>query len=286
MRIIFTISLVVLFASYSVGQKSWFIGAGPTFMLPGKALQSDLEEYFKVAALPPFSTLSMDATGRFGLFAEVGRSWMNRDKKIIQGIELGLHYKSLTGRETITATRISDTTSYFHRITHKTRFVGLDLNLLRDFDWTDRLTWRHMIGINGDYGFISDKIEGESPLYLVDNPDRNILIQLHYRLGLHIKTKGRWSFMPSIETPLLTAYPWANGRSTLEIWNYRYRPLIFCVRIMLEDKRESPMDKGCLEIPEKRERPELWDPEMRKFKKGKSKGGSKGKDKNKNGEEE
>ena len=30
------------------------------------------------------------------------------------------------------------------------------------------------------------------------------------------------------------------------------------------------MDKGCLEIPERRERPELWDPEMRKFRKMKA----------------
>ena len=263
---------LVLLAQVLLAQSSWFIGAGPTFLVPGKNLQSDFTEFRQLANLPPFATISMDATGRFGLFAEVGRTWINRDRKIIQGIELGLHYKSLKGRETVIATPVSDSVGYFHRITHTTRYPGLDLQLIREFDATDRLVWRHMLGINADYGFDGDNYEGDAILYSLSQPDRQLLVQLHYRLGLVIKTKGRWSFMPSLETPVLNVYPWANGRSTLEIWNYRYRPLILSVRVMLQDKPENKMNKGCLEIPEKRERPELWEPGMRKFRKGRSKG--------------
>ena len=90
------------------------------------------------------------------------------------------------------------------------------------------------------------------------------LAQLHYRFGFGFKVRSGLFIVPSIETPILTVVPFDDGKSTLQYFSSRYRPLLISIRIMLLDKRKSA---DCTGKGDGKTGHELWDKNMnRKYK--------------------
>jgi hypothetical protein len=58
-----------------------------------------------------------------------------------------------------------------------------------------------------------------------------MIFALHYKLGFGYKVNQKLFIIPAVETPILNFIPFEKGRSTINVFNLHYRPLIFTVRI-------------------------------------------------------
>ncbi|MCC6601378.1 MAG: hypothetical protein IT223_12005 [Crocinitomicaceae bacterium] len=247
-------------------QNPWFVGIGATRTLRGQQIGDDpffLSDYSADTVVGN----SISGKGRFGFYAELGKDYPSKRPAFLSGWEWGIHFKSIRVRETFNAYILHNDaqvpfsyTGIFSRY-----YPGIFLNFYKELPLVnDVVLMRHNIGINADYCVMSGSNTGKFFAQKMPFPGQRLAGQLHYRLSFPLLFIGSHRITPSIETPVLNIVPWNNGRSTLEFFNFRFRPLIISVRYDLGKRGRK--DRECTGIPEKRQKPELWAPEMRKFK--------------------
>lgn len=179
--------------------QNFFLSPGLTFMLP---MASDKE---------------FRQRGRLGLIFEGGAYHIfERGGNIFNYMDYGVGYKRLSGSEFMDL----NSKSIF-----KQNYISSFLNINNIWQLSSKKFLQSSIGANLDFKFF----EKDTPL--PNNTDK-LNFSFHFKLGYGIKFNKILFVIPTIETPILNLKKWENGKSTFGIFNSRYRPIIFKVRLI------------------------------------------------------
>jgi hypothetical protein len=248
---IFVASLFCLYTVISLGQSQYLYGkkrgdlidlsgrnkSSYWFFAPGVTCQfGNIGGDSKEFNLGVDTTLQLNtkAGSAPGLYLEVGRYHIfPGGGNIFNYLDYSLAYKALKGKEKGTA-------EYF---ASDQLFAALDSegnyrhrNLLLNFNLNNVIRVKNYSFIQNSLGFNLDYKIGNSvsepitgPGYGLNYPDR-LIFQFHYKLGFGYKINESLIITPMLETPILNIKNWENLRSTWEVFNTRYRPVILTVR--------------------------------------------------------
>lgn len=210
--------------------KGWHFAPGATYMF--------------ARTLPRTETLMEDTSGlvegkyapigKPAFYAEVGRYRVMKYPGLVKYIDYGISYKGLAGRQ---KTTIIETSALDANVVTETETVSTFGYHFFEAYFNANNVWRiskynfiqNSVGINAGYAIIANADALTVPATETFVPAR-YQAQLHYKLGFGIKMRGNWMVIPSVETPILTALPWDNGRSSMHFFTSRYRPVIFSLR--------------------------------------------------------
>lgn len=209
----------------------WHFAPGATYMLTPFVYQ---DRVFDETDVYRFDA-RVRGIGKPGLYAEVGRYRMLPYMPFFEYLDYSISYKSLRGSERANGQYVSvpaevpllpmeDTKGDFGF-----HYAELNFNLNHIWRISKYNFIQHSIGVNGGYAFLPNQTGFTVSAVAQDNPGR-WNAQLHYKLGFGIKMRGNWLLIPAIETPILGAWPFENGRSSMGFFASRYRPLIFSLR--------------------------------------------------------
>lgn len=226
----------------------WFVSPGITYMLPED--RNENRTMYRMDSDNRDTIYSGDfhRKGKIGVYVDAGRHHFLRNN-IIGHLDYGVHFKMLRGREDFEG--IVNTDGVYvpisNRADYSESFVGVFFNASNILQLSDNYWIQNSIGVNGDYRLLSNRKTqvDYGAEYAFPN---QILGQLHYKLGFGWKPEPGIFIIPMIETPILTAYPWEEGKSTLHYFVGRNRPLIFTLRIQWLIKQEA---KSCENQPGK-----------------------------------
>lgn len=98
---------------------------------------------------------------------------------------------------------------------------------------------RNTLGINGEYDFLPVYHTSGAPLAIEQHYPGRFLFQTHYKFGIGFHLNNRVIMLPSIETPILSIYEFDDFKSSMLIFNSRYRPVLFKVQFLVLDKRPN-----------------------------------------------
>ena len=184
----------------------FYISPGLTYMLPNE-----------VEKLGGNNNDSINARGRIGFMLEAGAYYIFQNGgNIFNYMDYGLGYKKLSGSEIANSQ---------DKAIFKQHYLSLNYNLNNVYQLADTRFLQSSIGLNTDYKLF----EKDSPS--PENTDR-LLFSMHLKIGYGMKFQNRLFIIPSIETPIVNFKKWDNGKSTYGIFNSRYRPLLFKIRIL------------------------------------------------------
>ena len=179
--------------------QNFFLSPGLTFMLP---IASDKE---------------FSQRGRLGLIFEGGAYHIfERGGNIFNYMDYGAGYKRLSGSEFMDINNKS---------IFKQNYISSFFNINNIWQLSSKKFLQSSIGANLDFKFF----EKDTPL--PNNTDK-LNFSFHFKLGYGIKFNKILFVIPTIETPILNLKKWENGKSTFGIFNSRYRPIIFKVRLI------------------------------------------------------
>jgi hypothetical protein len=220
--------------------KGWFFAPGLTYMLPNPHAANDTRLTSTSDGGDTLYSGQFDARGKFGFYAEAGRHHFSNKIFLIDHFDYGIHYKLFRGGETFDGLIRTDSLRSFSNSGNFSRhYAGAFFNasnILRLGEYT----WLHnSLGANVDYAFIQRNVYNGPTTGMDQQFQRNLLAQLHYKIGFGWKAGPGLYFLPSLETPILNAYTFDQGRSTLAFFSSRYRPILFSIRILFLDKTKG-----------------------------------------------
>lgn len=203
---------------------------GITYMLP--PFSEKKEELYRNADTVTNSQLN--GKGRFGLYLEAGMYHLLKYGRFFKYLDWSIGYKALKGSEdfsTTTQIESSSTTlgSTSGTNSFKYSFLLANANLNNIWQIGNYSFIQNSIGINFDYAL--GKKETNNSSMIDGSTFIKMIFALHYKLGFGYKINERWFIIPSVETPILNFIPFEKGRSTIGVFDLRYRPLIFSIRI-------------------------------------------------------
>jgi len=253
----------------------WFISPGITYMLPEDRKQG-LTTYNGAADnMDTLYSGNFVRKGKIGFYLEAGRHKFISDRSIIDHIDYGIHFKMLRGVENFTGVTNNGVgmTPVESNSTFSESFAGAFINASNILQLSSNTWIQNSLGVNADFRVISNRNAGVA--YGADwNFPNPLLAQLHYKIGFGWKPEAGIYIIPMLETPILTAYPWDNGKSTLQYFVGRDRPLILTIRIQWLSKEkdrtcEGQPGKGPKSVdkdkPGKHEKSNLWGPDGKKM---------------------
>jgi hypothetical protein len=190
------------------------------------------------------------AVGRIGLGIEGGRFYVLDSSPIINYFDFTLGFKNLRGVERFTATVVDSNGASSNVVSGDgvfgQNFITLSLNAHKINQVSDVSFIQNSLGVNADYRISETYTYNDRGLPIELASTNPIFAQLHYRFGMGFKISPNVIIVPSIETPILTLYEFDNFKSTLSVFNSRYRPIIGRVSILLHDSKKDRQcpDKG------------------------------------------
>jgi hypothetical protein len=208
----------------------WTIVPGITYMLPAK----NFEESFSNTAGDTSFANKATGDGGFGAYLEIGRFKAIKGARRIQYFDYTLAYKQFRGTENFEATITTPTGSVplNDKSTYNENIVALNFNIysVRKFKHNFLI---NSIGVAGNYTFLSSRETSSLVMATKTREFQNqIYAQLNYKIGLGFKPHKNFIVIPTIETPILTVYPFDGGLSSSKYFYTRHRPLIFGIRIL------------------------------------------------------
>ncbi|MGD1844774.1 MAG: hypothetical protein ACFB10_05210 [Salibacteraceae bacterium] len=196
---------------------------------------------------PKNKTLSDDGTnrldgefrarGRFpGLYLEAGRYHILQYSSLVKYIDYGIAYKGYSGREKFTLQNIQNADNTVISSTeginkYYDHLGAVHFNLNHVWQLSDYNFIQNSLGVDGNY-FFSTSRKSESSSLVAETFPGSIVASLHYKLGYGFKVSQKLMVIPTLETPILTAYNFDNGRSSMTYFNSRYRPVILSIRFL------------------------------------------------------
>lgn len=204
-----------------------------------------------------------DQSGKIGLHLELGRHHFVDHLYLLDNIDYGLGFKMLRGAETFEGRVKTDSAlvAISNEGTFGESFVTGFVNLGNIYQISDNTFLHNSLGLNLDYRVINKREMTGLTNGMIQSFPPNFLAQFHYRLGFGFKMSASWFIVPSAETPVLTLVKFDDGKSTMQYFSSRYRPLIFTLRIMRLDKRKSA---DCVGKSAGTTGHQLWDKKMSK----------------------
>lgn len=224
-------------------RRGWIVGPSVTYMLP--QLKKPSQRVFLPGGVA--YDLEYHPAGRVGVGLQIGRFHLIDNSRLISHVQLNVGIKMLRGIERFDATLDEETNpggasliSNEGVFSHSYATMSFAATNIQQFSKTGFL--QNTIGINGDYRIASAVTYDRDnlPIDLAD-PTR-FIFQAHYSLGLGFRVASNIILVPSVETPVLNVYEYQDLKSTLHIFNTRYRPLIFRLNVYVLDKKA---DRKC-----------------------------------------
>ncbi len=223
-------------------RKGWLVNPALTYTL--KPFKDSQQRIF--AASDSVYDVSFNAKGKLGVGLEIGRFYAIDNSRLISYVDFSLGIKILRGAESFEAVLDEpDRSESFIRSgdgIFSQNYATASFNATNARPINKKLSLHNTLGINGDYR-LTDLYEYYNhgfPLTL--NVPERFVFQAHYKLGFGYMISDNVMLIPSVETPVLTFYEYDDLKSTLQIFNSRYRPIIFRLTIMVLDKKA---DRKC-----------------------------------------
>jgi hypothetical protein len=199
--------------------------------------------------------VNYNASGKIGVGFEFGRFHVIKKSRLISHVELLMGLKVFRGVERFTAVldepdrpevyQLQGDGTFNHAYATMSFVATNSKQLGRD------LFLENSLGINGDYQVGGNQRYNRAGLPIELNDLSRFVFQAHYRLGFGFKISRQLLIVPTLETPIVTFYEYDDLKSTLHVFNSRYRPFIFRVRIFMMDKKagrkcptKAPKRKG------------------------------------------
>lgn len=184
--------------------------------------------------------------GKVGVGIELGRFYAIDNSRLISYIDFSLGLKMLRGVETFDATLDDPDRSKPYVLrgegTFSQSYATASFNATNANKLTRKVSIHNTLGLNADYMF-ADVYEYNTNIFPLDlKTPESFVFQAHYKLGFGFDLGNNLMLIPSVETPLITLYQYDDLKSTLAIFNSRYRPLIFRLTILILDNKA---DRKC-----------------------------------------
>jgi hypothetical protein len=228
----------------------WFVAPGVTYMLP-EMRKEQRTEYFSINDnRDTLYSGNFKRAGRIGFYLEAGRHHFIRNRYVLNHIDYGVHFKMLRGKESFTGEThytLTEPVPVNNQATYSESFAGAFINFSNILQLNNTHWIQNSLGLNLDYRVISKRntqVDYGATYFFPET----FMTQIHYRLGFGWKPEPGIFIMPMIETPILTAYPWDDGKSTLQYFVGRNRPFILTVRIQWLSKHQA---RSCENQPGK-----------------------------------
>ena len=221
----------------------WFLGLGASYMFP----QDDHEmEFLAFPQLPDSGSYNaaLNPSGKLGFALEGGIFWL-LDNSFFDYVDLGLTYRQLRGGEEASATLLpgaSDTlpTLVLGEGSFQQDMLGLNVNLNKIFPLNDRFYIIQGLGADLEYRVIDDySYEGGLASMNRMTPEDAFRTHVHYKIGAGFKTSAFSWLSLSAETPIQNIIPFDGLTSRRDIFNSKYRPVVFTLRYMWLRKRPA-----------------------------------------------
>jgi len=225
-------------------RSGWFLSPGFTmnpkfnFKKYEPTLSSDnLDVNFTALNLEQQSKLGFYLEfGRYHIFALKQKGYPFRRMDLLSYVDYGIAYKQFRGSQSYDL-RIEDILAFSDdTISYTQKFNSHNASLFYNansvYAFSGKFFMQNSLGLNVDYAF-SRKIDTTDVTSFVETYQEEpskLMGGLHYKFGLGFKFGKKMYIIPSIEIPLLNAWKWEGGRSTVGYFNSRYRPLIVSVR--------------------------------------------------------
>ncbi len=210
--------------------------------------------------LPPFSNASetipindaqsyevdYTAVGRIGLGVEAGRFYAVETSRLINYYDFTLGFKNIRGVERYSATLV-DSNGAGSNIAEgegvfALNYITASFNIHKMNQISNTTFIQNSLGVNVDYNISENATYNDRGIPLDPVDTDPLLAQIHYRFGVGIKIAPNVMMIPSLETAILTVYEFDDFKSTLPVFNSRYRPVIGRVSFLLLDKKA---DREC-----------------------------------------
>jgi hypothetical protein len=224
----------------------WFVSPGITYMLPEYGKREITEYVPNSESRDTLYSGQYKRTGRIGIYADAGRHHFMLDNMLVHHIDYGIHFKMLRGTEKFEglSKQSGALTPALSSAKFSESFVGAFFNASNIIQVKNKWWIQNSLGVNADFRVISRRTIDNATYGATMNYPDFFLAQLHYKLGVGWKPEAGIYIVPSIETPILNAFPWDSGKSTLQYFAGRYRPLIFSVRIQWLSKAKARKCEG------------------------------------------
>jgi hypothetical protein len=192
-----------------------------------------------------------DSESRFGFGIELGRFHAIDNSPLISFVDFSIGWKVLDGGETFEAVRDVPENGTPHNFSGGGSFnhsyVTASFNASNAKVLSRNVWLKNTLGINADYRVSENQEYDFMGLPGELNMPTRFIFQAHYSIGVGFKIDETVMIVPSIATPIVTFYEFDDLKSTLYVFNSRFRPFIFRVSVMLLDKRpdrKCPKRKG------------------------------------------
>ncbi len=207
--------------------QNFYLSPGLTYMFPNE-----------IPNILTSSNSEINAKGRLAYIIEAGAYRIfEKGGNIFNYLDYGFSYKKLSGSE-----QINESKSIF-----KQRFLTGSFNLNNIWQLSDRKFIQTSIGSNINFKLFEEG--SPSP----NNTDK-LTLAFHLKFGYGFKIKKTLFVIPTMESPFLTLKKWEQGKSSYGIFNSRYRPLIFKVRLIWLKKPGKGKCPEALTSPEDKAR--------------------------------
>ena len=201
----------------------WHASAGITYMIGNNTDNQGLD----VKTVPSIP----------GYYLEGGLAHLFKQyHKVFHYIDYGVGIKHYSGAERFVNAQEDVSRGTFNFGSAFGRFGIHSVWQLSQWNWIDQ-----SIGVNIDYRVYGGKADPDytSPLF-ADNQEK-LVGQLHYAIGWGYKPREGLYFIPTLQTPILTALSWRSINPGTHWFSSKYQPIIFTLKIgVLFPKKGCP----------------------------------------------
>ncbi|MCA1763527.1 MAG: hypothetical protein ABR574_10385 [Cryomorphaceae bacterium] len=182
-----------------------------------------------------------DARGKTAFGIEVGRFYAIDNSWLISYLDFSLGVKMLQGAEKFSATLDDPDRSTPYNLqgegVFKHMYATASFNLSNAQELTKTVFLKNTIGINGDYRISDSQEYFNRGLPIQGAYPSQFIFQAHYSIGIGVQLSQNIMVVPSVETPIVTFYEYDDLKSTMAVFNSRYRPFLFKLTFMVLDKK-------------------------------------------------
>ncbi len=191
------------------------------------------KEYFRSG--DTVGNLNLKGKGKFGLYFEAGMYHLLPYSRIFKYLDWSIAYKALKAQQDYNySTSIESTNTNLTNgkgtNAFKYRFLTANLNLNNIWQIANYSFIQNSIGLDYNYALFGKK-EVYNSAFVNPSTFGKSVFSLHYKLGFGYKLNKFWFIIPTLETPILNFIKFENFKSSLNVFDMRYRPIILSIRI-------------------------------------------------------
>jgi hypothetical protein len=164
--------------------------------------------------------------GTPGYYLEIGlEHFFKKRRRVFHYFDYSLGIKHFGGQEKLVLADDTETKSNFN---FGAAFARIDIHniwQLSKWNFIDQ-----SIGLNLDFTVYGGSDNAYTALGTEDY-QQSFLTQLHYSIGWGIKPRDGFFIIPTLKTPILTAWNWRDLNPSHRWFSSKYQPIIFSVKI-------------------------------------------------------